>query len=101
MPILHEDGLIGRVDPRVDREKDAFVVNAVHLEPGIKGDRTTGRAVARAVDDLAKFTGVSRVELRTAVGLPGLGQSGFFTTRRPSSSSSSSLSAAGASRSGS
>ena len=72
MPILQDDELIGRIDPRVDREKDSFVVNAVHLEPGIKRDRATGSAVARALDDLAQFTGVSRVKVPAGVGLPGL-----------------------------
>jgi uncharacterized protein YcaQ len=72
MPILHNDELIGRIDPRVDREKDAFLVNAVHLEPGVKKDRATGLAVARALDDLAQFTGVSRVRVPAGVGLAGL-----------------------------
>jgi len=72
MPILRDDELIARIDPRVDREKDAFVVNAVHLEPGMVRDRATGTAVARALDDLARFTGVSRVSVPTGVGLPGL-----------------------------
>jgi uncharacterized protein YcaQ len=48
------------------------VVNAVHLEPGIKRDRATGSAVARALDDLAQFTGVSSVKIPAGVGLPGL-----------------------------
>jgi uncharacterized protein len=72
MPILHDDQLIGVIDPRVDREKDTFVVNAVHLQPGMKRDRSTGRGVARALDDLARFTGVSRVSVPAGVGLPGL-----------------------------
>jgi uncharacterized protein YcaQ len=72
MPILHNDELIGRIDPRVDREEDALVINAVHLEPGIKRDRGTGRAVAAALDDLAQFTAVSRARVPTRVGLPGL-----------------------------
>ena len=72
MPILHDDELIGVIDPRVDRAKDTFLVNAVHLQPGVKRDRDTGRAVARALDDLAQFTGVSRVAVPTGVGLPGL-----------------------------
>jgi uncharacterized protein YcaQ len=72
MPILHDDELIGVIDPRVDREKDTFLVNAVHLQPGVKRDQDTGRAVARALDDLAQFTGVSRVAVPAGVGLPGL-----------------------------
>lgn len=72
LPILHNDELIGRIDPRVDRERETLVVNAVHLEPGAKRDRATGRAVARALDDLAQFTGVSHVKVPTGAGLPGL-----------------------------
>jgi uncharacterized protein YcaQ len=72
MPILHNDELIGRIDPRVDRDKDALVINAVHLEPGVKKDRATGVAVARALDDLAQFTAVSRASIPPGVGLPGL-----------------------------
>jgi len=72
MPILHEDALIGRVDPRLDREHEALLVNAVHLEPGAKRDRATGSVVARALDDLAHFTGMSRVSIPAGAGLPGL-----------------------------
>jgi uncharacterized protein YcaQ len=72
MPILHDDRLIGRIDPRVDREHGTLVVNAVHLEPGPKPDRATGRAVARALDDLAQFTGMARVGVPAGTGLPGL-----------------------------
>lgn len=72
MPVLHEDELIARVDPRVDREQGAFVVNAVHLQPGVKRDRATGRAVAGALDDLAQFTGMSRVVVPAGARLPGL-----------------------------
>ncbi|HEV8670307.1 MAG TPA: crosslink repair DNA glycosylase YcaQ family protein [Candidatus Limnocylindria bacterium] len=72
MPILHNDELIARIDPRVDREKGTFVVNAVHVEPDVKRERDTGRMVARALDDLAQFTGVSSVRIPTGAGLPGL-----------------------------
>jgi len=72
MPILHEDELIGRIDPRVDRERNTLVVNAVHLEPGPKRDAATGRAVAQALADLARFTGMSQVTLPAGAGLPGL-----------------------------
>ena len=72
MPILHGDELIGRIDPRVDRERDALVVNAVHVEPGPKRDVATGRAVADTLDELARFTGVSRVIAPSGAALPGL-----------------------------
>jgi uncharacterized protein YcaQ len=72
MPILRDDQLIGRIDPRIDRERRTLVINAVHLQPGVKPDRASGRAVARALDDLAAFTGMSHVRLPASAGLPGL-----------------------------
>jgi hypothetical protein len=38
----------------------------------VKRDRATGLAVARALDDLARFTGMSRVSVPASVRLPGL-----------------------------
>ena len=72
MPVLHHDELIGRADPRVDREQGTLVINRLRLEPGPKRDRATGLAVAKALEDLAQFTGVSRVSVPAGVGLPGL-----------------------------
>jgi len=72
MPILRDDELIGRVDPRVDRDTETLVVNAIHLEPGVKRDRTTGRSIARSLDDLATFAGMSHVSVPAGAGLPGL-----------------------------
>jgi hypothetical protein len=72
MPILHDDELIGRIDPRVDREKDTLVVNKLHLEPGVKLDLPARRAVARTLDDLARFTGVSRVSAPRGAGVAGV-----------------------------
>jgi hypothetical protein len=72
MPILREDELIGRVDPRVDRDSETLVVNSIRFEPGVKRDRATGRVVAHALDELARFTGMSRVRLPAGASLPGL-----------------------------
>ena len=72
MPVLRDDELIGRIDPRVDREKDTLVVNKLHLEPGVKLDRPTARAVTRTLDDLARFTGVSRVSAPRGAGVAGV-----------------------------
>jgi hypothetical protein len=72
MPILHGDELIGRVDPRVHREKDTLVVNKLHLEPGVKLDRSSGRAVTDALDELAQFTGMSHVSVPSGARFAGL-----------------------------
>ncbi len=72
MPILRGDELIGRIDPKLDRERGALAVNAVHLENGIRRDTSTGRAIGRAVRDLAEFVGAREVEVARPARLPGL-----------------------------
>ena len=62
LPILHGDRLIGRVDPMMDRERRRLVVNRVYAEPGAPADRTTGRAVAGAVEGLARFLRAEGIE---------------------------------------
>jgi uncharacterized protein YcaQ len=55
MPILHGDRLIGRIDPRMDRARGRLVINAVFAEPDAPKTHQTGRAVARAIEELAAF----------------------------------------------
>jgi len=55
MPILHGDRIIGRVDPRMDRQANRLLINAVHWEPGVEPDGMTRAAVEAAVESLAKF----------------------------------------------
>lgn len=67
LPILHGDRLIGMVDPLMDRKRGLLAVNAVHAEPDVPTTLKTGRSVAGAVEDLAKFLGAHGVEYRGAV----------------------------------
>ena len=62
MPILHGERLIGRVDPKMDRQTGRLLINAVHLEPGVALDRENRAAVEKAIDDLASFLGAATVE---------------------------------------
>jgi uncharacterized protein len=62
LPILHGDRLIGRVDPRMDRERGRLIVNAVHAEPGAPPTPDAGRAVRGAIEELARFTGAREIE---------------------------------------
>ena len=57
MPILHGDRLIGRVDQKMDRARGRLMVNAVYAEPDAPKAHETGRAVAGAIEELAKFLG--------------------------------------------
>jgi uncharacterized protein len=55
LPILAGDHLIGRIDPRYDRDERILIVNAVHAEA--RADPAEGPAVARAIRQLARWLG--------------------------------------------
>jgi uncharacterized protein YcaQ len=58
---LYGDRLIGRIDPKMDREKGRFIVNTVYAEPDAPATRTAGRAVKKAIESLADFLGANDV----------------------------------------
>jgi uncharacterized protein YcaQ len=57
LPILHGDRLIGRVDPTMDRANSRLTINAIHVEPTAPQGVRVGRAVAKAIAELARFLG--------------------------------------------
>jgi uncharacterized protein YcaQ len=61
LPILHGDRLIGRVDPKMDREHGRLMVNAVHAEAAAPMNRTTARAIRGAIEELATFLGAAEI----------------------------------------
>jgi uncharacterized protein YcaQ len=61
LPILDGDRLIGRIDPRMDREKETLFVNAVYAERSAPTTRGTARAIASAIEELGDFLGAKRV----------------------------------------
>jgi hypothetical protein len=62
LPILHGDRFIGRVDPKLDRERGVLTINAVHAEPDSAKSRTAAHAAATAIEELAGFLGASDIE---------------------------------------
>ena len=61
LPILHGDRLIGRIDPRFDRETATLHLHAVHAEPETgAGD---GAAAGRAIRELAGWLGARTISL--------------------------------------
>ena len=61
LPILHGDQLIGRIDPKMDREHGCLHIHAVHAENHAPLDRRTGRAIRDAIEELAIFLGATDV----------------------------------------
>lgn len=67
LPILRGDSLIGRVDPRLDKEKERLVINSVHAEPGAPGGREAAVDIAEKIEQLASFVGAKEVEYTSKV----------------------------------
>ena len=61
LPILHGDRLIGRIDPKMDREHGRLHIHAVHAEKDAPLSRKTARAIRTAIEDLATFLGATDI----------------------------------------
>jgi uncharacterized protein YcaQ len=70
LPILHNDRLIGRVDPTMDRANGRLVINAIYAEPGVPHLGRAGGAVARAITELGRFLGAREIVYPEAVPAP-------------------------------
>ena len=60
LPILEGDRLVGRLDPKFDRERDVLEVQKLWWEPGIRPTRARRAALERAVGRLSEQIGASR-----------------------------------------
>ncbi len=65
LPILHEDRIIGRIDPSMDRTNNHLTINAIHTEPTAPQGARTGKAVAKAIRELAAFLGATEITYGT------------------------------------
>ena len=61
LPILHGDELIGRIDPVMDRKTNTLTIKGIWVEATAPKDKLTGKAVARSIEDLARFLGATKV----------------------------------------
>lgn len=50
-PILHKDRLVGRFDPKLERETGTMRLNAIYLEPGIAPDEELVADIAQSMRD--------------------------------------------------
>ena len=54
-PILHEERLVGRFDPKLDRKSGVMNLNALYLEPGVELDDKLVTGVANAMRDFLSW----------------------------------------------
>jgi len=73
LPILYNNALIGRLDPKAHRKEGVFEVKALHLEPGVVVDDAVVAAVKGALHDCAAWHKTPHVIVRASTE-PGLAQ---------------------------
>jgi len=61
LPILHDDRLIGRIEPLMDRKSGTLTVNNLWFEPGTPDPSDTMPAITAAIEDLATFLGAREI----------------------------------------
>ena len=64
LPFLWRDRIVGRADLKSDRSEGALLVNAFHLEPGVRRSAALDEAFSRALDRLRRTVGLERVVRR-------------------------------------
>ncbi len=73
LPILYNNQLIGRLDPKAHRKDGIFEVKALHLEPGVKVDDALVAAVKETIKACAEWHKTPQVVVRYATE-PGLAE---------------------------
>ena len=63
MPILEGERLVGRLDPKLHRERGLLEVRALWWEPGVRTSKGRQAALESAVDRLARLTGATEWSL--------------------------------------
>ncbi|MBX3064930.1 MAG: YcaQ family DNA glycosylase [Anaerolineae bacterium] len=66
LPILYNNALIGRLDPKAHRKEGIFEVKSLHLEPGIEVDDALVTALKRTLRDCAMWHYTPQIVVRYA-----------------------------------
>ncbi len=61
MPILHHGRLVGRLDPKADRQTHTLIVRAIYLEPGEALTDELAAAIGRTLREFMAFHGSERL----------------------------------------
>ncbi|TFH67066.1 MAG: winged helix-turn-helix domain-containing protein [Gemmatimonadales bacterium] len=63
LPILHEGRLVGRLDPKLHRDRGELEIKALLLEPGFKTTRPFHQRLEEVLQDLKLFLGAERLTM--------------------------------------
>lgn len=61
LPILHNDGLIGRMDAQMDRRQNQLLINAVYAQEDAPRDTAVAQQIGQAVGELSTFLGAQKI----------------------------------------
>ena len=61
LPILHDGRLVGRLDPKLHRDRGTLEIRSLHLEPGFRPAARFEAGLDDALEDLAGFLGATRI----------------------------------------
>jgi uncharacterized protein YcaQ len=67
LPILWHNQLVGRVDPKADRQRNVLLIQNFHLEKNTDEKGAFIKALAIAINDFARFNRCEKVELAKRV----------------------------------
>ena len=62
MPILHDGRLVGRLDPKLHRDRGVLEIKSIHLEAGVDWSDGLRAGLDEALEDLARFLGAADIE---------------------------------------
>ena len=63
LPILEGDRLVGRLDPKLHRERGLLEIKGLWWEAGIKATKARKRALDEALERMAAFVGAGEIQL--------------------------------------
>jgi hypothetical protein len=70
LPLLEGDNLVGRIDPKFQRERSTLEVRKIYWEPTIKVTKARKKKLDEALARLANLIGAERVETTKKLGTP-------------------------------
>ena len=63
LPILEGERLVGRLDPKLHRDRGLLEIRGLWWEPGVKASKARKRALEEALERLAVFAGADEVQM--------------------------------------
>ncbi len=63
LPILHNGRLVGRLDPKLHRDRSELEIKSIFLEENVQRGSSLERGLARSLSSLAEFLGAQRITL--------------------------------------